>query len=227
MTETEAVDPRPARPPERVALEGGYVTLTPLDASLHSEALWKQTGRTENAGLWVYLPDGPFTERAAFEADVAGKAVSTDRIFFGILDKSTAQAAGYASFLRIEPAHRCMEVGYILYSPALQRTRGATEAMYLMARYAFEELGYRRYEWKCDARNEPSRRAALRLGFSFEGIFRQHRIVKGRNRDTAWYSMLDKEWPGRKAAFEQWLDPSNFDDQGRQKSKLQPANQAF
>jgi RimJ/RimL family protein N-acetyltransferase len=220
MPETGAIDPRPARRPGRVVMEGRYVTLAPLDASSHAGALWRQAGRNENAELWAYLPDGPFAERAAFEADVAGKAATTDRVFFAILDKPAREAAGYASYLRIEPAHRSIEVGYILYTPALQRTRGATEAMYLMARYVFEELGYRRYEWKCNALNEPSRRAALRFGFTFEGIFRQHMIVKGRNRDTAWYSMLDKEWPARKAAFERWLDPANFDEQGRQKSKL-------
>lgn len=227
MPEAEIVDPHPAQRPERVVLEGRYVTLAPLDAATHAGALWRQTGGTENARLWLYLPDGPFAERAAFDRDLAGKAASTDPLFFAVLDKRSADAAGYASYLRIEPAHRSIEVGYILYAPALQRTRAATEAMYLMARHVFEELGYRRYEWKCDARNEPSRRAALRLGFTFEGIFRQHRIVKGRNRDTAWYSMLDKEWPARKAAFERWLAPSNFDDQGRQKSTLHRTNQAF
>jgi RimJ/RimL family protein N-acetyltransferase len=132
---------------------------------------------------------------------------------------------GYASYLRIEPAHRCIEVGSILFTPLLQRTPGATEAMYLMARHVFENLGYRRYEWKCNALNEPSRRAALRLGFTFEGIFRQHMIIKGRNRDTAWYSMLDSEWPARKASFEQWLAPDNFDSHGRQKQSLSGMNQ--
>jgi RimJ/RimL family protein N-acetyltransferase len=122
--------------------------------------------------------------------------------------------------MRIDPVHRGIEVGSILYTPALQRTTGATEAMYLMARHAFEDLGYRRYEWKCNALNQPSRRAALRFGFTFEGIFRQHMIVKGRNRDTAWYSMLDSEWPARKAAFERWLNPANFDAGGRQKTPL-------
>ena len=148
------------------------------------------------------------------------KSASEDPLFFAILDKPSCAPAGYACFMRIEPAHRCIEVGSILFAPSLQRTRGATEAMYLMARHVFEDLGYRRYEWKCNTLNEPSRRAALRLGFTFEGVFRQHMIVKGRNRDTAWYSMLDHEWPARKAAFERWLDPGNFDDQGRQKSPL-------
>ena len=125
--------------------------------------------------------------------------------------------------MRIEPAHRVIEVGSILYTPALQQTTGATEAMYLMARHVFEDLGYRRYEWKCNALNQSSRRAALRLGFTFEGIFRQHMIVKGRSRDTAWFSMLDSEWPARKAAFERWLSPANFDREGRQREPLSSA----
>jgi RimJ/RimL family protein N-acetyltransferase len=126
--------------------------------------------------------------------------------------------------LRITPAHRVIEVGSILYTPGLQRTAGATEAMYLMARHAFEDLGNRRYEWKCDALNAPSRRAALRLGFQFEGIFRQHMIIKGRNRDTAWFAMLDRDWPRRRANFERWLDPSNFDAHGNQKESLSRLN---
>jgi RimJ/RimL family protein N-acetyltransferase len=136
------------------------------------------------------------------------------------MDHALGQAAGYACYLRIDEAHRCMEVGDILFTPAIQRTRAATEAMYLMAKHAFEELGYRRYEWKCNALNEPSKRAAVRLGFAYEGTFRQHLIVKGRNRDTAWFAMLDAEWPARKAAFERWLDPSNFDAAGRQRRSL-------
>jgi RimJ/RimL family protein N-acetyltransferase len=147
-------------------------------------------------------------------------ADSEDPLYFSVVDNSSQLAVGRASYLRIEPKHRCIEVGSILYSPALQRTRGATEAMYLMARYAFDDLGYRRYEWKCNALNEPSRRAALRLGFTFEGIFRQHMIAKGRNRDTAWFSMLDSEWPRRKQAFENWLDPANFSADGIQKQPL-------
>jgi RimJ/RimL family protein N-acetyltransferase len=129
-------------------------------------------------------------------------------------------AAGYASYMRMDPAQGVIEVGNILLSPALQRTTAATEAMYLMACHIFEDLGYRRYEWKCNSKNEPSRRAALRLGFTFEGIFRQHMVVKGQNRDTAWFSMLDKEWPARKSSFEAWLDPANFDGDGRQRKSL-------
>jgi RimJ/RimL family protein N-acetyltransferase len=214
------VDPTPAKRPGRVVLEGRYVTLTPLDAGSHGEALWEATRGDENDSLWRYLAEGPFPDREAFDKTLKGMAASEDPLFFAIIDRALERAAGRASYLRIDPKHRSIEVGSILYSPALQRTRGATEAMYLMARYAFEDLGYRRYEWKCNALNEPSRRAALRLGFTFEGIFRQHQIVKGRNRDTAWFSMLDSEWPQRKKAFERWLDPSNFSDEGEQKQRL-------
>ncbi len=143
-------------------------------------------------------------------------------MFYAIVDRRNGLAVGRAALMRIDPRNRVVEVGNIMYSPALQRTRGATEAMYLLARYVFEDLGYRRYEWKCNALNEPSQRAALRLGFSFEGIFRQHMIVKGRNRDTAWFSMLDSEWPARKREFERWLDKTNFDSQGIQKTSLNP-----
>ena len=139
---------------------------------------------------------------------------------FSIVDRESRRATGLAAFMRIEPTHRVIEVGSILFTNALQRTRGATEAMYLMARYVFEELEYRRYEWKCNALNAASRRAALRLGFGFEGVFRQHMIVKGRSRDTAWYSMIDAEWPARKAAFERWLSPDNFHPDSRQKTPL-------
>jgi RimJ/RimL family protein N-acetyltransferase len=216
-----AVDPTPAkRPRRRTTLDGRYVTLVPLDAAAHSAELWDATHGPEHDDLWQYLFDGPFRDSAEFEAALARKSVSEDPLFFAILGGTPSRAVGYASYMRIEPKHRSIEVGSILYTPALQRTVGATEAMYLMARHAFEDLGYRRYEWKCDALNEPSRRAALRLGFTFEGIFRQHMIVKGRNRDTAWYSMIDSEWPARQSAFERWLDPANFDAEWRQKSSL-------
>ena len=197
-------------------MEGRLVRIERLDPTRHVDSLWNAVGSPEHDQLWTYLFDGPYREREAFAEAVAKKASTADPLFFAIVDRARERAVGYASFMRIEPAHRCIEVGGILYTPLLQRTAGATEAMYLMARHAFENLGYRRYEWKCDSRNEPSRRAALRLGFTFEGIFRQHMIVKGGNRDTAWYSMLDGEWPARKAAFERWLDPANFDAEGRQ-----------
>jgi len=209
----------PAPRPRRTTLEGRHVRLAPLDAAAHAGDLWSLVSAAKHDGLWTYLFDGPYRERSSFEAALAAKAASDDPLFFAILEQPAGRAVGYASLMRIEPAHRVIEVGGILYTPALQRTAGATEAMYLMARHVFEDLGYRRYEWKCDARNQPSRRAALRLGFTFEGIFRQHMIVKGSNRDTAWYSMLDGEWPSRKAAFERWLDPANFAD-GAQKTPL-------
>jgi RimJ/RimL family protein N-acetyltransferase len=198
-----------------VTLTGQYVTVEPLNLAKHGAPLWDGVGGAANNELWRYLPDGPYVH-ADFMRDMEAKAASQDPLFHTIVDHVSGQAVGRASFMRIEPKHRCLEVGSILYSPALQRTRGATEAMYLMARHVFETLGYRRYEWKCNALNEASRRAALRLGFSFEGIFRQHMIVKGQNRDTAWFSLLDHEWPRRKQAFEAWLAPANFDAAGAQ-----------
>ena len=177
------------------------------------------TGK-ENESLWLYLADGPYSDPALFRASLEKKATSQDPLFFAIVDRQSQRAVGFCSLMRIDPTHRCIEVGSILFTPLLQRTPAATEAMFLLARHIFEDLGYRRYEWKCNHYNEPSRRAALRLGFQFEGIFRQHMIIKGRTRDTAWFSMLDAEWPARKAAFERWLDPSNFDEQGHQKTLL-------
>ena len=214
------VDSRPARRPERITIEGAWVRLVPLDAARHSDALWSGTGGAGNESLWRYMADGPFSDREAFDARLRTKAASDDPLFYAIVDQASGRALGYAALMRIEPKHRVIEVGNIVYTQTLQRTRGATEAMYWLARYVFEDLGYRRYEWKCDALNEPSRRAALRLGFSFEGVFRQHMLIKGRNRDTAWFSMLDSEWPLRKREFERWLAPSNFDPEGRQKTSL-------
>jgi RimJ/RimL family protein N-acetyltransferase len=218
------VDPTPAKRPQRVVLDGRVVSVVPLDAAAHSETLYEASRGEENEGSWRYLFEGPFVTRAAFDAHLRERASSEDPLFLAILEKSSGDAVGYASYMRIEPAHRVIEVGSILFTPRLQRTVGSTEAMYLMARHVFEDLGYRRYEWKCNALNAPSRRAALRLGFTFEGIFRRHMIIKGRNRDTALFSMLDTEWPQRKAAFERWLDPSNFDAQGRQKVSLSALN---
>ena len=215
-----AIDPSPAKRPQRVTIRGRYVSIVPLDPLAHGEALYKGTHGPQHDNLWVYLFDGPFPNRPALDASLHKKAASDDPLFYAIADNLSGMATGHAALMRIEPAHRAIEVGSILYLPAFQKTRGATESMYLMARYVFEDLGYRRYEWKCNALNEPSRRAALRLGFTFEGIFRQHMIIKGRNRDTAWFSMLDSEWPPCKAAFEKWLEPGNFDAAGRQKSSL-------
>jgi RimJ/RimL family protein N-acetyltransferase len=201
-------------------LRGSYVTLAPLSVREHAGALWESVGGASHTALWDYMPDGPWPEREAFVDSIGRKEASSDPYYWALLDGASGRPVGHASFLRIEPRHRVIEVGSIMYGSEFQRTRGATEAMYLMARYAFEELGYRRYEWKCDALNQPSRDAALRLGFRFEGIFRQHMIVKGRNRDTAWFSLLDSEWPERKAALERWLDASNFGPDGKQRTSL-------
>jgi RimJ/RimL family protein N-acetyltransferase len=214
--------------PQRVTIEGRYVRIEPLDPATHTEALWQGLGGARHEDLWLYMPDGPFIDRPAFEAYMQAKAISEDPLFFAIVDKKTGLAVGRSTLMRIDPPNRVIEVGGIMFTRALQRSRGATEAMYLLARYVFEEpslggLGYRRYEWKCNVLNGPSRRAALRLGFSFEGIFRQHMIIKGENRDTAWFSMLDLEWPARKREFERWLDESNFDREGIQKTRLKSA----
>jgi len=200
-------------------LHGRYAMLEPLDAYLHAADLWNAVcGHDE---VWDWLPDGPYATEAKFTRAIEEKQAATNAVFFAILSELNGCAEGYASYMRIEPAHGVIEVGNILLAPSLQRTTAATEAMFLMARHVFEDLGYRRYEWKCNSMNEPSRRAALRLGFTFEGIFRQHMVVKGQNRDTAWFSMLDSEWPVRRKAFEAWLDERNFDVEGRQRQKLQ------
>ena len=208
-----------ALPPAPVTLRGRYATLEPLDATRHSAALWQAVEGHDQ--LWAWLAEGPFATEAGFRAAVEKKQTAPGFRFLAIVPAATGQAAGWASLMRADPQNGVVEVGNILYSPALKRTREATEAMYLMARHVFEDLGYRRYEWKCNALNEPSRRAATRLGFTFEGIFRQHMVVNGRNRDTAWFSMLDSEWPARKRAFEAWLAPENFDDAGRQRRSLE------
>ena len=221
----EPVDATPARRPARdLRLEGRHVVLVPLDPAAHGDALHAGAHGPESEGIWRYLFQAPFADRAAFDAHLDAAAKGSDPFFLTILDKATGRAVGHATYMRIEPTHRVIEVGNILYTPALQRTPGGTEAMYLMARHAFEDLGYRRYEWKCNALNAPSRRAALRYGFQFEGIFRRHMIVKGLNRDTAWFSMIEEEWPARRQAFERWLAPENFDAAGRQRLALAALN---
>jgi RimJ/RimL family protein N-acetyltransferase len=221
-----SVDPQPALRPERVTLEGRFIALAPLNAAAHADALFDAANGGEKDQVWDYLFDGPYADRSTFTTNIEAKAKSEDPLFFAVVDKTSGKAVGYQTFLRIEPAHRVIEVGNILYTLAMQRTPGATEAQYLFARYVFDKLGYRRYEWKCNALNAPSRRAAQRLGFTFEGVFRQHMIVTGRNRDTAWYSMLEHEWPARRAAFERWLAPDNFDVAGRQIVSLAKINGA-
>jgi RimJ/RimL family protein N-acetyltransferase len=218
------VDSFPAKQPERITVPGRIVTLEPVDVHAHAEALYDASHGPDKERLWRYMPEGPFADRAAFYAALQQKAASADPLLFTIVDKASHRAVGHAALMRIDRNNRSIEVGNVLFTAGLQRTAGATEAMYLLARHAFDDLGYRRYEWKCDSLNARSRRAALRLGFTFEGIFRQHRVVKGRNRDTAWFSMLDSEWPARKASFERWLAPSNFDAAGKQKEPLERLN---
>lgn len=213
-----AIDPSPARRLERKVLDGRFVRLEPLDAAAHGPALWRNVVGADD--VWDYLFDGPYPDEAGFTASLAGKAASADPLFWAIVDRASGEAAGYATLMRFDAAHRAIEVGNILFTPALQRRPGATETMALMAGYAFDGLGCRRYEWKCNALNAPSRAAAERLGFTFEGVFRQHLIVKARNRDTAWYSMLDAEWPAVRRGFDLWLSPDNFDAAGRQRRSL-------
>lgn len=204
--------------PPHAPMEGRLVSLEPLSAGRHGEALW-DAARLSKDEDWTYLPVGPFREEAAFRAQLETQERSEDPMYFAIVSRETGRAEGFCSFLRIAPAAGSIEVGFIWMGPRLQRTPAATEAMFLMMRTVFD-LGYRRYEWKCDACNAPSRRAAQRLGFSYEGIFRQAVVVKGRNRDTAWYAMIDAEWPRLREAFETWLADDNFDDAGRQRRSL-------
>ena len=215
------VDAYHAKRPERITLEGRWITLVPLDAEKHAAALYEgSNGDAEREAVWDYLFNGPFPSLSDFAADIELKARSVDPHFFAVVDNASGRAMGFQALMRIDCANRVIEVGNIMYTPAMQRTRGATEAQYLSAQYVFEVLGNRRYEWKCNNLNAPSKRAAERFGFTFEGVFRQHMIIKGRNRDTAWFSMLDGEWPARQAAYERWLSPENFDAEGRQKERL-------
>ena len=215
------VDPTPAPRPGPVTLQGRYGRLEKLKPA-HAPDLW--TAFAGHDQVWTYIStDGPFASAAEFVPFIAKRAAANDPYAYAVVDTSD-RAVGYLTLLRIEPDMRVIEVGHVLYSPALQRTPLGTETQYLLARYVFETLGYRRYEWKCNALNAPSWRAALRYGFSYEGTFRQHIIAKGRNRDNAWFSMLDSEWPARKRNFERWLAPENFDSEGRQKLSLAALN---
>jgi len=209
----------PLRPP-RTAMNGCFCRLEPLTPARHAADLFAAFSEDRAGRNWTYLPYGPFDDVTSLQDWMIKTCLGDDPLFHAIIDKTTGRAIGVASYLRIEPTTGVIEVGHIHYSPALQQQAAATEAMVLMMRRVFSELGYRRYEWKCDALNAPSRRAAERLGFRFEGIFRQATIYKGRNRDTAWYSITDREWPLLDQAFSQWLAPSNFDHEGRQRISL-------
>jgi RimJ/RimL family protein N-acetyltransferase len=212
-------DWKPPPHPPAVVLAGRFCRVEPLDPERHAAALFEANALDASGRNWTYLLREPFETLAGYRAWMEQSCLSTDPMFFAIVDAARDTATGVAAYLRIAPGAGSIEVGHINFSPLLQRTPAATEAMYLMMRNAFE-LGYRRYEWKCDSLNGPSRAAAQRLGLSFEGVFRQALVYKGRNRDTAWYAAIDGEWPALRAAFERWLDPANFDAAGRQRVSL-------
>lgn len=208
-----------AKPPERNVLDGRFVRVEPLEQK-HFPDLWTAFAEDRNGAIWTYMFSGPFADEGAFRAFMADKPESPDPFYFAFVDQGTGRAMGYGSYMRIKPEGGSIEVGDLTFSPAMQRTAMATEAMALMMAEAFR-LGYRRYEWKCNDLNLPSRRAAQRLGFTYEGTHRQAVVVKGRNRDTAWFSVLDREWPAVKARFERWLEPANFDAEGQQITRLE------
>ena len=216
-TERDLAHFMPVPHPAGQGLEGIWARLEPLDGEAHAADLYRAIAGED--GLWTFMPYGPFAGAAAYHRWVKDRETSHDPVFLAIRDLDTGHVGGVASFLRIDQANGVIEVGHICLAPELQKTRAATEAIFLMMQWAFA-AGYRRFEWKCDARNLPSRRAAQRLGFSFEGVFRQHMIVKGRNRDTAWFAVIDSEWPGLEAAFGAWLAPANFSTGGRQRERL-------
>jgi RimJ/RimL family protein N-acetyltransferase len=202
-------------------MEGRLVRIVALDADTHWRDLWTAFGSGKGSDAWTYMPIGPFPDETSFAGGMRWiEERSPAWVPCAILDKASSKAFGTASYMRIDTANGSAEVGCIAYGEGLKRRPAATEVMYLMARRIFDELGYRRYEWKCDADNQASRRAAERLGFKFEGIFRQHMVVKGRNRDTAWFSITDGEWPKISAAMQRWLEPLNFDEAGRQRKRL-------
>ena len=215
------VDNRPAVLPGPVTLRGRFGHIEKLTAA-HAAPLWRSVKGHDH--IWTYMPSyGPFADETDFAAWVAKRAALNDPYVYAIVDNA-GQVAGILALMALRPEHRVCEIGHVIYAPAFQRTALATEAQYLIARYAFETLRYRRYEWKCDALNTASRKSAQRLGLTFEGIFRQHMIGRGRNRDSAWFSLLDSEWPVRKANFERWLSPENFDAEGRQRLSLSAMN---
>jgi RimJ/RimL family protein N-acetyltransferase len=207
----------PPHPPAGLTLEGKRIRLEPLEADDHAADLF--AAFSGHDALWDYMPYGPFSSASAYHRWVKDHQGRNDPVFFTLRDTSTGHALGVTSYLRISPEAGSIEVGHICLSPALQRTPAATEAMYLMMDWAFT-AGYRRYEWKCNALNLPSRHAAQRLGFSYEGVFRNHAVIKGRNRDTAWFSVINSEWPALREAFAAWLSPANFDAAGRQRERL-------
>lgn len=214
-----AWQPRPR--PARTVTHGRYVDLVPLNVDEHSHELFEASRVADADVRFTWLPEVPPTSLADFRGWVESSAASEDPIFFAVIDKASGKVAGRQTLMRIDADNGVVEIGNIYWSPMIARQRGATEALYLAAKYVFDELGYRRFEWKCNDDNVPSKNAALRFGFEHEGTFRQHLIVKGLNRDTAWFSIIDKEWPGLRDSFEVWLDAANFDVNGVQKQRLQ------
>lgn len=211
-----------ARPrPERKVLEGRYVRLEPLSAAWHGDGLFEAATIANADERFRWLGEYPPENRAALQPWLEKAEASEDPLYFTVIDKASGKVAGRQTFLRIDTANGAIEIGHIHWGPLMQRKPAATEAHFLFMRYIFDELGYRRWEWKCNNRNEPSKRAALRFGFKPEGVFRQAMVIKGENRDTAWYSIIDKEWPALKLAYEAWLDPANFDASGQQKKRLE------
>jgi len=211
--------PRPR--PERKTMEGRYVRLEPLQCTRHGEGLYLASAIPDAGSRFAWLYEYPPDDRQTFLEWVAMAERSEDPLFFAVIDKLSGKVAGRQTLMRIDSVNGVIEVGNIYWGPPVSRRPAATEALFLFARYVFDELGYRRFEWTCNNRNEPSKRAAIRFGFSAEGVFRQHLIVKGANRDTAWFAMIDKEWPALRKAYELWLDPTNFDEDGRQKRTLE------
>lgn len=211
----------PGLAPDGRPLFGRWVRLEPAVAATHGRGLFESFDTSDPEGaIWTYMGYGPFESYEGFYAWLKAREASRDPLFYAFVRRDTGKAAGMGAFMRLDAANGVIEIGHIWMAPDMQRTRESTEAIYLMMRHAFDELGVRRLEWKCDALNAPSRRAAERFGFTYEGTFRHHLIVKGRNRDTAWYAMIDREWPGRRAAFQAWLKDANFDAAGRQKTPL-------
>ncbi len=206
--------------PQRCNLQGHYCHLAPLNAASHSEQLYAAWLQAEDDRGWTWLPAGPFTDFASFNQFIIQAAESQDPLHYAVIDNTTGEATGTLALMRQDPKNGVIEVGSVIFSPRLQHTTAATEAHALLMQYVFDTLGYRRYEWKCDSLNAPSRRAAERLGFTFEGIFRQAIVYKGRNRDTAWFSLLDGEWPQVHDALSAWLSPGNFDEHGKQRQAL-------
>lgn len=217
----EPVNFRPVPRPSREALRGSHVLIRPLDADADAEALYAAThAPSGDPTIWTYLAEGPFEDLEQMRAALGRQARSEDPLFLTLAPLPDEVPSGVASYMRIVPEFGVIEIGNIWFGAALARTPAATEAIYLLARHAFDDLGYRRLEWKCNALNAASRRAAERFGFTFEGIFREHMVVKGRNRDTAWFAIVDQDWPRIRAGFERWLAPENFDESGHQRQRL-------